>query len=163
MEVILLYLSNNGTCNHMYIYYNKYFHTFTANDCTRSSNGVLMTVQLEYEVTNYYSQLGEDNTTLRTDELVYEETNRESFHSEAEAPNNDITLKTVQGILYEETTPLKSKSKECSEQFYTEADIPIQTVSDLLLNNLTSIPSIHPSIHSIYLYKPTTINTVRLH
>ena len=127
----------------MYIYYNKYFYKFTANDCTRSNIGVLKTVQPEYEVTSHYSQLVEDNTTLKTDELVYEETNRESFYSEAGAPNNDITLKTVQGILYEETTPLKSKSKECSEQFYTEADIAVQTVSDLLLNNLTSIPSIH--------------------
>ena len=135
----------------MYIYNNKYFHTFTANDCTRSDNGTLKTVQPEYEVTSHYSQLIEDNTTLKRDELVYEETNKESFYSEAGAPNNDITLKTVQGILYEETTPLKSKSKECSEQFYTEADIPIQTVSDLLLNNLTSILFIHPSIPFIYI------------
>ena len=146
----------------MYIYYNDYFYAFIANDCTRSSNGTLKIVQPHYEVTNHYSQPGVNSTTFKTSELVYEEANRESFYSEAGAPNNDITLKTIQGILYEETTPLKSKSKGCNEHFYTETDIPVQTVSDLLLNDLTSIPSIHPFVHSIHLYKPTTNNTIRL-
>ena len=136
----------------MYIYYNEYFYAFIANDCTRSSNGTLKTVQPHYEVTNHYSQPGVNSTTFKTSELVYEEANRESFYSEAGAPNNDITLKAIQGILYEETTPLKSKSKGCNKQFYAETDIPVQTVSDLLLNDLSSIPSIHlfiyPSIHS---------------
>ena len=100
-----------------------------------------------------------DNTTLKTNELVYEEANRESFYSEAGVPNNDITLKTIQSILYEETIPLKSKSKGSNEQFYTETDIAVQTVSDLLLNDLTSIPS----IYSIHLYKPTNNNIIRLH
>ena len=134
----------------MYIHYNKYFIHFIANDCTRSSNSTLKIVQPQYGVTNHYSQPGVNSTTFKTSELVYEEANRESFYSEAGAPNNDITLKTIQGILYEETTPLKSKSKGCNEQFYTETDIPVQTVSDLLLNDLTSIPSIHLFIHSFH-------------
>ena len=146
----------------MYIYYNEYFYTFIANECTKSNNGTLKIVQPHYEVTNHYSQSGVNSTTLKTSELVYEEANRESFNSEAGASNNDITLKTVQSILYEETTPLKSKSKGCNEQFYTETDMSVQTVSDLLLNDLTSIPSIHPFVHSIHLYKPTTNNTIRL-
>ena len=145
----------------MYIHYNKYFYVSIANECTKSGNGTLKTGQPHYEVTNHYSQPGEDNAILKTDELIYGEANRESFYSEAGGPDNDITLKTIQGILYEETSPLISKSKGCNEHFYTETNIPAQTVSDLLLNDLTSIPFIHPFVHSIHLYKPTTNNTIR--
>ena len=114
----------------------KYFYSLIATDCAKSSNCTLKT------------QSGEDNTTLKkseTDELVY----KEPFYSKAEVPNYDIILKKIQSILYEEATPLKSKSKRWNEQFLEEADIPIQTVSDLLLNNIYQYyPFINPFIHS---------------
>ena len=97
-----------------------------------------------YEVTSHYSQPGEVSTTLKklqTDELVYEE----SFYSKTGAPNNDISLKTIQGVLYEETTPLKSKSKEWNEQFYAEPDTPVPIVSDLLIKDY--IHQYHPFIY----------------
>ena len=121
----------------MHIYIS--FLVSLVNNCHVQNTNTLMTVQNpsilydEAKITNnkltpFYANTNAVNgNAVNVQTLQQERATRESTYD-----NPNVTLKTVQTgeMLYEETIPLKPKSKGCGKQFYyTEADIPVTNVS----------------------------------
>ena len=120
------------------------FLVFLANNSHFQNTSTLLTLQNpsivydEAKITNnkltpcYANTTTPNGNTINIETIQPERASRESTYD-----NPNGTLKTVQTgeILYEETIPLKPKSKGCDKQFYyTEADIPFTNVSiDVLI------------------------------